>query len=60
MIFNFVEFDSWMRSIDKKMNTRDTEVYTEVHDESFLRYDKVQEPKTMSALTNHISQMEQW
>ena len=48
MIFNFVEFDSWMRSIDKKMNTRDTEVYTEVHDESFLRYDKVQDSKIVS------------
>ena len=37
-------FDSWTRSIDKK----DKDVYSEVHDESFLKYDKVQNSKTMS------------
>jgi len=35
-------FGSWTRSIDKK------NVYFKVHDESFLKYDKVQASKTMS------------
>ena len=42
--------DSWTRSIDKK----DEKVYIKVHDESFLRYDKVQDSDTKSNLISKL------